>query len=190
MGIRASKQGLLLSGGTMTGAIEVIAGTASAPAIADSNGSGIFFRNNAHIVLEATSFGNIEFNNDGVRVAFIEQNGTYNAGINGLGGVVSNQDASATVPNFRPSVGDPNTGIGAAGADQLSLIAGGVEVARAITTELDMQLPIGLRSYTVATIPTATAGHFIYVSDETGGAIPAFGDGTNFRRVSDRTIVA
>jgi hypothetical protein len=48
-----------------------------------------------------------------------------------------------------------------------------------------------LRSYTVATLPSAaTAGQWIYVSDETGGATPAFSDATNWRRVSDRAVVA
>jgi hypothetical protein len=50
---------------------------------------------------------------------------------------------------------------------------------------------IQLRSYTVATLPSAaTAAQEIYVSNETGGATPAFSDGTNWRRVSDRAIVA
>lgn len=48
----------------------------------------------------------------------------------------------------------------------------------------------GLTSYTVSTLPTALAGAIIFVSDETGGATIAFGDGTNFRRVQDRAIVA
>jgi hypothetical protein len=30
----------------------------------------------------------------------------------------------------------------------------------------------------------------IYVSDEAGGAIPAFSDGTNWRRVTDRAVVS
>lgn len=30
----------------------------------------------------------------------------------------------------------------------------------------------------------------IYVSDEAGGAVPAFSDGTNWRRVTDRAIVS
>lgn len=48
-----------------------------------------------------------------------------------------------------------------------------------------------LRSYTVATVPSATiVGQLIYVSNETGGAVPAFSDGTNWRRVTDRAIVA
>ncbi len=52
--------------------------------------------------------------------------------------------------------------------------------------------PLPLKSYTVATVPTASShtGYVIYVSDETGGAVPAFSDGTNWRRVTDRTIIS
>lgn len=48
-------------------------------------------------------------------------------------------------------------------------------------------------SYTVATVPsaaTAGAGAIIYVSNETGGAVSAFSDGTNWRRVTDRAVIA
>jgi len=57
-------------------------------------------------------------------------------------------------------------------------------------TELyDWQAP--MPSYTVATLPSAaTAGLMIYVSDETGGAVPAFSDGTDWRRVTDRAVVS
>lgn len=54
-----------------------------------------------------------------------------------------------------------------------------------------MTAPLGFASYTVATLPAVgTAGRMIYVSDEVGGAVPAFTDGTNWRRVTDRAIVA
>ena len=46
------------------------------------------------------------------------------------------------------------------------------------------------KSFAVASLPTAVAGGFIYVSDETGGATMAFSDGTNWRRVQDRAIVS
>ena len=52
---------------------------------------------------------------------------------------------------------------------------------------------VRLMSYTVATLPAvpdATLPGLIFVSDETGGAVPAFSDGTNWRRVTDRTIVS
>ena len=45
-------------------------------------------------------------------------------------------------------------------------------------------------SFTVATVPDATAAGLIYVSDETGGAVLAFSDGTNWRRVTDRAVVS
>lgn len=51
-----------------------------------------------------------------------------------------------------------------------------------------MQAP----SYTVATVPSAATypRGVIYVSDEVGGAVLAFSDGTNWRRVTDRAVVA
>ena len=49
-----------------------------------------------------------------------------------------------------------------------------------------------LHSYTVATLPTvpATGSASIFVSDESGGAVMAFSDGTNWRRSTDRAIVS
>jgi hypothetical protein len=48
-----------------------------------------------------------------------------------------------------------------------------------------------LMSYTVAGLPSATvAGSMIYVTDETGGAVPAFSDGADWRRVTDRAVVS
>lgn len=61
-----------------------------------------------------------------------------------------------------------------------------------LTGAKPMTGPVMLASYTVSTLPTASEWErgFIYVSDESGGAIPAFSDGTNWRRVSDRAIVS
>lgn len=48
-----------------------------------------------------------------------------------------------------------------------------------------------LPSFTVLTLPSANpAGQMLFVTDETGGSIPAFSDGTNWRRVTDRAIVS
>jgi hypothetical protein len=47
-----------------------------------------------------------------------------------------------------------------------------------------------LRVVTVATLPTNVAGQVVYVSDESGGAVTAFSDGTNWRRTTDRAIVS
>jgi hypothetical protein len=48
-----------------------------------------------------------------------------------------------------------------------------------------------LPPHTVAALPSAApAGQMIYVTDETGGAVPAFSDGSDWRRVSDRSVVS
>lgn len=55
-----------------------------------------------------------------------------------------------------------------------------------------MENPLLLKSYAVADLPTASlwTGAMVYVSDETGGAVPCFSDGTNWRRVTDRAIAS
>jgi hypothetical protein len=46
-------------------------------------------------------------------------------------------------------------------------------------------------SFLVASLPSsAQPGQMIYVSDETGGSVMAFSDGTNWRRITDRAIVS
>lgn len=65
-------------------------------------------------------------------------------------------------------------------------------VVDANNSTITNSLPHTMKSYTVATVPTASSytGGIIYVSDETGGATLAFSDGTNWRRVQDRAIVS
>lgn len=56
---------------------------------------------------------------------------------------------------------------------------------------VDFDGSVGVKTYTVAALPLAnTAGRFIYVSDESGGPVIAFCDGTDWRRVTDRAIVS
>ena len=53
--------------------------------------------------------------------------------------------------------------------------------------------PAVFQSYTVAGLPSAAtsgAGATVFVSDEAGGAVLAFSDGTDWRRVTDRAVVA
>lgn len=52
--------------------------------------------------------------------------------------------------------------------------------------------PSILPQYTVATVPSAATyvKGMIYVTDDVGGGIVAFSDGTNWRRVTDRAIVS
>lgn len=57
--------------------------------------------------------------------------------------------------------------------------------------------PIPIKGYAKANLPTASEwgdissfSSLIYVTDEVGGAVLAFSDGTNWRRVTDRAIVS
>ena len=60
--------------------------------------------------------------------------------------------------------------------------------------------PASIPSYTVADLPSASEWYsaaaregrsaLIFVSNESGGAVPAFTDGSNWRRVTDRAIVS
>jgi hypothetical protein len=51
---------------------------------------------------------------------------------------------------------------------------------------------IQAESFTVATVPDATTstGVIILVTNEAGGAVIAFSDGTNWRRVTDRAVIS
>jgi len=65
------------------------------------------------------------------------------------------------------------------------------ETSTASTQDKNRSL-IQHRSYTVATVPTASLnqGVWILVTDEVGGAVMAFSDGGNWRRCTDRAVVA
>lgn len=56
---------------------------------------------------------------------------------------------------------------------------------------LPFDAPVRLQEFTVATLPAPSEwrGGLIHVTNEVGGAQPAFSDGTNWRRVTDRAIV-
>lgn len=61
------------------------------------------------------------------------------------------------------------------------------------TVALHAAGPMRVASYTVPGLPGAVAsgaGAIAYVSNEAGGAVLAFSDGTNWRRVTDRAIVS
>lgn len=55
-----------------------------------------------------------------------------------------------------------------------------------------MLAPLALQSVAFADLPDPAlwAGALIHVTDDIGGAVPAFSDGTNWRRVTDRAVVS
>ena len=74
---------------------------------------------------------------------------------------------SATVPNFNPVAGDPDTGIGRAASDELSLIAGGVEKIRAATSTVTIT---GNGGTTGDAAPTGAAAPTLYLESSTGNS--------------------
>jgi hypothetical protein len=76
---------------------------------------------------------------------------------------------------------------------------GSVTETATILTDLEFIVTSGvfyptqlvLPPYTVMTLPNASpSGQMIYVTDDSGGAVPAFSDGTDWRRVTDRAVVS
>ena len=57
---------------------------------------------------------------------------------------------------------------------------------------VDVDGPVRVKSYAVASLPAAGAGagQIVYVSNEAGGAVLAFSDGAQWRRVTDRAVVS
>lgn len=61
------------------------------------------------------------------------------------------------------------------------------------STALHASGPVRVASFSIAGLPPASAsgaGAIVHVSDESGGAVLAFSDGTNWRRVTDRAMVS
>lgn len=80
-------------------------------------------------------------------------------------------------------------------AARLSIEAGGDVLigSGTPTTKFEVDGPIKCASYTVATVPAAAtvgAGTQVYVTNETGGATPAWSDGATWRRASDRAAIS
>lgn len=200
--LNASNQWLFNAG---VYAVNGVAGTPSYDAVATSLSAGqAIFRAQGTL---ATA-GNIDVLNAVMSVngglrGVIQNNGNYaNAGaeirLHALYGQ-SGADTKLVWENF--GVGGTARAF-AAGIDQSdgakwklsrSNALGTNDVLIADASKLEAALPFKLKSYTVATLPsaaTAGAGAMIFVSNESGGAVPAFSDGTSWLRVTDRVVVS
>jgi hypothetical protein len=116
----------------------------------------------------------VQFNDGG---AFAGDAGfTYNAGSDTL-----------TITNIiTESVNAPNTLTGT------YTISSPTTITLDPVDEIINDAPMKLVSKTVADLSTlvSSVGAMVFCTNESGGAIPAFYDGTNWRRVSDRAIVS
>lgn len=72
-----------------------------------------------------------------------------------------------------------------AAGDSFEIVQGGA------SKKIGALLATQLASYTVATVPDAATYPrcLIFVSNESGGAQPAFSDGTSWRRLTDRANI-
>ncbi len=68
------------------------------------------------------------------------------------------------------------------------------DLARRVETEVRdyVHQPAFVPVYTVSNMPDVEKfrHRWVYVSDESGGAVPAFSDGTEWRRCTDRAVVS
>lgn len=148
------------------------------------------------------TFGNLSTFNSGINAATIGNAATINAST-ALAVNANTTDFGFTVNNFvgadfnrkglKVRIGNNNIDstflqvVGAANGNACNFSANvnGVVLDRRFQAAIFRS-----SSYTVATLPSATsnASDFVYCSNLIGGAEYVFSDGTNWRRVSDRSI--
>jgi len=122
--------------------------------------------------------------------------GAAPGGINAAG-FSAHADGAWTMGSSQPSyIRFDTTASGAAGRSERLRITSTGKVgigtsAPSAALHVNGELRIG--SYTVSGLPsaaTAGAGAMVFVSNESGGAVLAFSDGANWRRVTDRVVVS
>lgn len=96
---------------------------------------------------------------------------------------------SASVPNYTWN-NDPTTGLYSPATSMIGLSVAGEGKLNILANRLTAFEPFNLADYTVATIPVGVQSDNIFVTDEVGGPVPAWYDGTNWRRYSDGAIVS
>lgn len=114
--------------------------------------------------------------------ASIETPVTYVSPYVSINGVVPGFEAKGTAT-------DIDVQLKPKGSGAVDIANGALEMAG--TAVINSSRHPVLRSYAKASLPAATtAAQLIYVTDDTGGATPAFSDGTNWRRVADRAVIS
>jgi hypothetical protein len=108
--------------------------------------------------------------------------------------IVATEDWTDTAQGTRLDLLAVPNGAAVEGIALTALGNGNVRVGSDATAacKLDVDGPVRVKGYTVAGVPSAAAaaGQIIYVSDESSGAVLAFSDGSNWRRVTDGAVVS
>lgn len=160
---------------TTTGALKVsggagIAGTLNAASIRINNSYTLPTADGASSYVVAT--------NGTGQLSFVDVNTIVVQTLN----LSTNQDFGLLTENYTQSV---NLGLVTEGFS--TSYDWGVIATGGIVYPNQLVLPY----YTVAQLPSSEiVGQLIFISNESGGAVPAFSDGTNWRRVTDRVIVS
>ena len=140
--IGAFAQGSVQGGDIFSNARGTFAhGRANVGTYITASGHGAFAAGNATTNdITATALGSFAFGDSASGAISASATNAFQFGVGsnnvsgafqvGGGGVLLSSTASATVPNVIPDLDDTNTGIGAQAADNLSLIAGGLEGVR------------------------------------------------------------
>lgn len=160
---------------TTTGALKVSGGVGVAGAL---NAASVKV-NNAYTLPTADGSGsNVMITNGAGQLQFVDVNTIVVQTLN----LSSNQDFGLLSENFTQSV---DLGLVAEGFG--TSYDWGVIATGGIIYPDQLVLP----KYIIAELPSSQIdGQLIFVSNESGGAVPAFSDGTNWRRVTDRVIVS
>lgn len=166
-----SRDGIRLDSGSAGGAVNANIGLLASVNCQSNAGSGVYVRSGFwNVLLNVSAEGNAEY---GVRL-----------GGGALVNWVYGGDRELnTLGDLRLDAGSAENGLIGVAVTEISDAA----PSNYGLTARGAYLP----SYTVAGLPSAALARcLVYVSNESGGAVPAFSDGTNWRRVTDRAIVS
>lgn len=84
-----------------------------------------------------------------------------------------------------------DTGLFYVSGQRIGVACNGNQIAEFSASDISIHGPLELNTYTVATVPTATAGRIIYVSNgAAGNPVLAFGNGTNWLRSDTLGVIS
>jgi len=186
-----SAAGNITGGNVLTGGLISAAGNISGNYILGNGSQLTGLSVNAFSTISVLSQPNVVANSTGV-LTFVEGSGITIETNNTTGTVTFTAIDATSIFDTGGDMGLISDAVTSAQDLGLIIDVAGVSYDLGTLVESGLIWPsqFKLPEYTVGTLPIATpAGLMVYVSNASGGSIPAFSDGTNWRRVDDRNIV-